>query len=152
VKEDNKTENKVSKKLLGNTSKIDSNFLKLDGTAEKPPTKKVEIVKKTEGEIRLEIVQLLRIDMKRLLAHNTVDKASLMTGRYQMSQILKTYFNDAKSNISLSILMTSLELHYKEINAAEENFNGTLKRTLALLLSKFGQRKVIASEKPVLAV
>jgi hypothetical protein len=47
------------------------------------------------------------------------------------------YFDGAKSNISLSLLMTALELHYKGINAAEENFNGNLKRTLALVLSKF---------------
>jgi hypothetical protein len=45
--------------------------------------------------------------------------------------------------------MTALELHYKGINQAEESFNGTLKRTLALILSKFSHRRVIPDEKPL---
>lgn len=47
--------------------------------------KPAEEVTRTESEIRQEIVEQLRTDIKRLLGHNTVDKASMMTGRYQIS-------------------------------------------------------------------
>jgi hypothetical protein len=58
----------------------DSAKLELDSLISKPKPK--DEVPRSDAEIRMEIVQQLRTDLERLLENNTVDKASMMTGRY----------------------------------------------------------------------
>ncbi len=65
------------------------------------------------------MINHLRKDIKRLVQENTIDKCAMLSGRYQMSQLLKKYFSDMRESISLKLLITALEDHYQGVSYHE---------------------------------
>jgi len=43
---------------------------------------------------------------------NTVDKCAMLSGRYQMSQLLGKYFADMRESVSLKLLISAMDVHY----------------------------------------
>ena len=71
---------------------------------------------KTKDMTPQQIAHGMRHDLIKLLQSNILISSCQLTQRKQLGRILHKYFNGYKSNVSVKLLIESIELHYEGLD------------------------------------